>query len=82
MNIEIKDTLILDDNNEYVVTSKINYENITYYYLIDKNDPDNIIICKENNTELIQITNNELINKLSPIFLETTYNILKEDNNQ
>ena len=82
MNIEIKDTLILDDNNEYVVTSKIIYENITYYFLIDKNDPDDIIICKENNTELIQITNNELINKLSPIFLETTYNILKEDNNQ
>ena len=26
--------------------------------------------------------NNELINKLSPVFLETTYNVLKEDNNQ
>ena len=38
MTINIKDTLILDDDNEYVVISKIQYENIKYYYLLDKNN--------------------------------------------
>ena len=37
MIINIKDTLTLDDNNEYVVISKINYESKNYYYLLDKN---------------------------------------------
>lgn len=35
MIAEIKDTLVLDDDNEYVVVSKINYENKFYYYLVD-----------------------------------------------
>ena len=31
--IDIKDVLTLDDKNEYVVVSKINYESKIYYYL-------------------------------------------------
>lgn len=31
MIINIKDTLFLEDNNEYVVVSKIDYENKKYY---------------------------------------------------
>ena len=35
MNIDIKDTLMLDDKNEYVVVSKINVKDKYYYYLVD-----------------------------------------------
>ena len=33
--INIKDTLVLDDDNEYVVVSKANYNDKTYYYIIN-----------------------------------------------
>ena len=33
MTIEIKDTITLSDSNNYVVVSKIIYENMIYYYL-------------------------------------------------
>ena len=36
MNIEIKDTLTLDDDKSYVVVSKVNYQNNTYLYLIEQ----------------------------------------------
>ena len=42
MTINIKDTLTLDDNNEYVVVSKINVDDKNYFYLIDKNDNSNL----------------------------------------
>ena len=32
--IDIKDILTLDDNNKYIVVSKVNYEGKIYYYLI------------------------------------------------
>ena len=35
--MEIKDVLTLEDNNKYVVASKINYEGKEYYYLVDIN---------------------------------------------
>ena len=31
--INIKDSLVLDDDNEYVVVSKVKYETKEYYYI-------------------------------------------------
>ena len=59
MTINIKDTLTLDDNNEYVVISKVNYESKNYYYLLDKN-----------NEELVEIEDKKLTTKLLPLFVE------------
>ena len=70
MTINIKDTLTLDDNNEYVVVSKINYENKNYYYLLDKNNEENVKFCYEDNEELVEIDDKELITKLLPLFVE------------
>ena len=70
MTINIKDTLTLDDNNEYVVVSKVNYENKNYYYLLDKNNKENFIFCYEDNSELVEIKNKELITKLLPLFIK------------
>ena len=70
MTINIKDTLTLDDNNEYVVISKINYENKNYYYLLDKNNEKNIKFCYEDNEELVEIEDKKLTTKLLPLFVE------------
>lgn len=70
MTINIKDTLTLDDNNEYVVISKINYENKVYYYLLDKNDSSNVKFCFEDMDELVELEDKELTTKLLPMFLE------------
>ena len=70
MIINIKDTLNLDDDNEYVVISKINYENKYYYYLIDKNVNTNVKFCYQDNDELVEINDKNLITKLLPLFLE------------
>lgn len=70
MTINIKDTLTLDDNNEYVVISKINYESKIYYYLLDKNNKENFKFCYEDKEELVEVDDKELATKLIPLFVE------------
>lgn len=71
MIINIKDTLTLSDNNQYVVISKINYDNKNYYYILDKNNSQNVKFCYKDNEELVEIDDKELITKLLPLFIET-----------
>lgn len=78
MIINIKDTLTLDDNNEYVVISKINHENKNYYYLLDRKNLKNVKFCYEDNEELVEIIDKNLITKLLPLFVEASQ---KEINN-
>lgn len=76
--IDIKDILTLDDNNRYVVVSKINYNDKIYYYLVNMNSnnkdkfsyDNNVKFCYDNNTELIQIQDKSVIMKLLPLFIE------------
>lgn len=70
MIINIKDTLTLDDENEYVVISKVYYNNKNYYYLLDKNNYSNTLFCYEENDELVEINDKELTTKLLPLFVE------------
>lgn len=72
MIINIKDSLLLDDNNEYVVISKTNYNNKSYYYLLDKNNHTNVKFCYSDNDDLLEITNPVLIQKLLPLFFKET----------
>lgn len=72
MIIGIKDILTLDDKNDYVVVSKINYENKTYYYLVDINNNENLKFCYEDNNELVEIEDKELTTKLLPMFLKVS----------
>lgn len=72
MIICIKDILTLDDKNDYVVVSKINYENKIYYYLVDINNNENLKFCYEDNNELVEIEDKELTTKLLPMFLEAS----------
>ena len=78
MIINIKDTLLLNDNNEYVVISKINYDNKNYYYLLDKNDNSNAKFCYEDNEELVEMNDKELTTKLLPLFVEAAQKEINE----
>ena len=66
----------MDDDNEYIVVSKVNYKGLIYYYLLDKNDNSNIKFCYEDNVneELVEIDDKVLITKLLPLFLKESLN--------
>jgi len=68
--IEIKDTLTLNDNNEYVVASRVNYNEKIYYYLIDINNNSNIKFCYQDGEELVELNDKKLTTKLLPLFLD------------
>ena len=70
MNINIKDTLTLSDKREYIVVSKIRYEDKTYYYLVEKNELKDVLFCYEEADELVELNDKELTTKLLPVFLE------------
>lgn len=72
--IEIKDIVTLSDKNKYQVISKINYDYQIYYYLVDINEISNIKFLYENNNKLTEIDDEELVNKLLPLF----YNEIKD----
>lgn len=78
MTINIKDVITLDDDNEYVVVSKVNYENKTYYYLVDKNNDGNLKFCYEDKEELVEFFDKELTTKLLPLFFETSKHLFDE----
>lgn len=78
MNIEIKDVITLDNKCKYVVASKVVYENIIYYYLIDINDIKNILFCYQDMGELVEIEDRNLIQELLPLFYGVSKNILNE----
>jgi len=82
VNIDIKDMLTLSDKNSYVVVSKAKFEKHVYYYLIDKNNNENIKFCveKAENNSLIEVEDKKLIQQLLPFFLKAASKaITKED---
>lgn len=76
MEIEIKDTLTLDDGCEYVVVSKVNYESKIYLYLV--NEKGKMLFCLLNNESLKEIKDEKLIAKLIPLFLKNSKMVVEE----
>jgi len=82
MDVEIKDTITLNDGNSYIVVSKTSHNDDIYYYLIDKDNNENIKFCveKKENNSLLEVNDNNLIQQLLPVFLKATSKaITKED---
>ena len=79
MNIEIKDLVTLDNDTQYIVKSKTNYNNELYYYFGNSKDENDFKILRfnKNNNKLIEFENSDLIKKLLPLFLKETFNSLK-----
>lgn len=76
--INIKDTLVLDDENEYVVVSKANYNDKIYYYIINNNDNSDFKFCYQENDELVEIEEDKLIKELIPLFFNGVKEVLFE----
>lgn len=72
----IKDTLVLDDDNEYVVVSKANYNDRIYYYIINNNDNSDFKFCHQENDELVEIEDDKLIKELIPLFFNSVKEVL------
>jgi len=70
--MEMKDLVTLSDDKEYVVVSKVMYENKVYYYLIEKTNFSNIKFLLENGEELVSVRDADLLTKLLPLFIKTT----------
>ena len=70
MEINIKDVITLEDDKDYVVVSKITKNNKVFYYLIDKDNTDNLMICYENDNTLTEINDEDIIKELLPEFIE------------
>ena len=81
MNIEYQDIITLNDNNKYVVASKVNYNNSTYVYLVDINNTTNYKFAEleKNNTllELDDEIDKELIKHLIPLFYKNSKDDIK-----
>ena len=73
MNIDIMDTITLSDKNKYLVVSKVNHQDNTYYYLIDEENNKNIKFCLEEaeTKSLTEINDSSLIQILVPLFATT-----------
>lgn len=65
MNIDANDLIALSDKNEYVVVSKLIYNDKEYYYIADINDSYNVKFCYRENDELIVVKDSELIMHLA-----------------
>ena len=76
--MEMRDIVVLDDNNKYAIISKIDYEQKKYYYLVDINNVENLMFCYEDKGDLVNINDAGLIKKLLPLFLEASKHIINE----
>lgn len=79
MDINIKDILTLDDDNRYVVVSKIYYNGKDYLYLVDVENNENLKICYLDGEELVENNSKDLNTELLPLFFGKVKNILKEE---
>lgn len=59
------------DNKDYLIKDKIKLDNIYYYFLINTNNINEVIIRKENkNKELVSLKDEEEFNKIMKLFLQ------------
>lgn len=68
--LKIKDTIVLEDDNEYVVVFKTIINDLIHYYLIDINNHLNIKFCYEEDDSLIETQDPETIKKIITSILQ------------
>lgn len=85
MGIEIEDIITLDDKKQYVVVSKVNYENSNYIYIVDIHDTSNIKFAEvENSNGKIIISEigsseQELLDKILPMFFKQNEQLFNQE---
>lgn len=80
MHININDKITLSNHKKYLVTSKITYEDKTYYYLLDMDTEKEIKVCYENieKESMVEVMDKELLQILFPLFLKKSQETLEE----
>lgn len=85
MNIELKDVITLDGQNEYFVAGKHIKEDNTYYYIVNMANYNDIKVVKlkieDNLTKLVDVNDEALIKELSVKFLRQTRDLIEEFKN-
>ena len=69
MEINKNDFITLSDNIKYLVVSKVNYQNIEYYYLVDIVDNSNIKFVTFENDEVVDVENNGVLDEIFKLMI-------------
>ena len=72
-DIELNDTIVLDNNIEYIVSGKTLYDGVEYLFLINEDEFTMHFVALTGNT-VVMLDNKEdkeLIKKLMPLFLQS-----------
>lgn len=70
MKIDKNDFITLNDNIKYLVASKVINENVNYFCLVDIVDNFNIKFVVLNDAEVIEVTDQKLLDKLLKLMIE------------
>jgi len=65
MKIDRFDVITLDDNKKYVVGAIIKHKNVDYYFLCNKNNPEQYMFCYLEDNKLVKVEDSNLIQILS-----------------
>jgi len=80
-NIEVFDTLTLDDDNKYLVSAKAENEGINYYLLVDTSNNTNVLILEEflvnDEIHMRTVEDKNVMDKIMPLFLKSAKNSLE-----
>lgn len=67
--LEVRDIITLKDS-KYMVISKVDLDNIYYFYIANVEKNDDFKFCYLENDYLVEINDKELLQKLIPMFTD------------
>lgn len=70
MKVEVDNVITLDNDADYLVVNKLNYENNTYFEICNLNDNKDLKIVRQEGNELVEFFDFELLDKLLYLFNE------------
>lgn len=68
MKVEVNNIVTLDNDSDYLVTNKLDYENNTYFAISNLNDDKDLKIVRQEGNELVEFFDFELLTKLVCLF--------------
>ena len=78
MKVEVNNIVTLDNDADYLVTNKLDYENNTYFAISNLNDDKDLKIVRQEGNELVEFFDFELLTKLVCLF--DSQNKMNSDN--
>lgn len=78
MKVEVNNIVTLDNDADYLVINKLDYENNTYFAMCNLNDDKDLKIVRQEGNELVEFFDFELLTKLVCLF--DSQNKMNSDN--